>query len=171
MKRKLLLVDDEPEQHQLLGDYLSRQGYSTQSVGSAPRALDIVREDPPDMVIMDVRMPGMSGIEALAQIRRTQPDLPVLLITAYTDIRDAVRAMKDGAVDYLSKPVDLDELMAAIGDAIGPVSPTPSDAALPALPPGVVVASPAMRHVVEQIALIAPSDASLVLTGESGTGK
>jgi len=167
----LLLVDDEPEQHQLLGDYLSRQGMATQSVASGQAALEAVRSDPPDMVIMDVRMPGMTGLDALAEIRKMQPHLPVLLITAYTDIRDAVRAMKDGAVDYLAKPVDLDELSAAIADAIGPQTPVAGDVDLPPLPPGVIVASPAMRHTLDQVALVAPSEATVVLTGESGTGK
>ena len=77
------------------------------------------------MVLLDVRLPGMSGIEALAEIRRIAADLPVLLITAFADLRQAVAAMKSGADDYLSKPIDLDELEAAIADALGPAEGGP----------------------------------------------
>jgi len=170
-RKRLLIVDDEPEQHQLLDAFLSRHGFDTQSVSNAEAALKIVRGAPPDMVVMDVRMPGMNGLEALKAIRESQPVLPVLMITAYTDVRDAVAAMKDGAVDYLAKPVDLDELLATIGDTLGPLAPVAQEAELPGLPPGVILASPAMRHVLDQLALVAPSDATVVLTGESGSGK
>jgi len=168
---RLLIVDDEPEQHRLLGPFLTKRGFTTRSVSDAPSAIELVRQAPPDMVIMDVRMPGMTGLAALREIRELQPDLPVLLITGYTDVRDAVRAMKDGAVDYLAKPVDLDELLAAIGDALGSTAPPEEEAELPPLPADVVAASRAMHHVLGQLALVAPSDATVILTGESGTGK
>lgn len=170
-RKKLLLVDDEPDQHQLLGDFLVRQGFAVQSLSNASSALEIVRKTPPDMVVMDIRMPGMDGLEALRAIRKVQPDLPVLLITAYADIRDAVRAMKDGAVDYLAKPIDLNELEAAIGDVMGHAEPLQEEVSIPPLPPGVILASPALQQVVKQIALVAASDATVVFTGESGTGK
>lgn len=171
MPSQLLIVDDEPEQHQLLGPFLTQQGFTTRCVSDAASAIETVRDGPPDMVIMDVRMPGMSGLEALREIRELQPGLPVLLITGFTDVRDAVRAMKDGAVDYLSKPVDLDELLAAIADALGVTTQVEGEAELPPLPDDVVAASRAMHHVLSQLALVAPSDATVILTGESGTGK
>ena len=171
VRRRLLIVDDEPEQHQLLGDFLTRQGFATQSVSNAATAIEAVRESPPDMVVMDVRMPGMDGLDALRAIRDLQPTLPVLLITAYADVRDAVRAMKDGAVDYLPKPIDLAELTAAITDALGLGAPVQDAVSLPPLPDEVVVASPAMENVLEQLALVASSAANVVFTGESGTGK
>ena len=170
-RKRVLIVDDEASQHGLIGDLLERQGFVTQSVCDAMSAIEIVRESPPDMVVMDVRMPGMDGLEALRVIREARPTLPVLLITAYAGVRDAVRAMRDGAVDYLAKPVDLDELAAAIGDAIGPTTPSPEAVTLPPLPDGAVFASPAMERVLEQLALVAHANATVMLTGESGTGK
>jgi DNA-binding NtrC family response regulator len=82
-------------------------------------ALVIIQKHVPAMVVTDVRMPGASGIELLRMARKAHPGLPFLLVTAYADVRDAVNAMKLGAVDYLSKPVDLDELLAAVRDAVG----------------------------------------------------
>jgi DNA-binding NtrC family response regulator len=115
----------------------------------------------------------MSGIEALPEIRKIAGDLPVLLITAYADLRQAVAAMKSGADDYLAKPVDLDELEAAITDAIGvPDREGRREAAqVPDLPPRMVCKSAAMRRLVETIAVVAPSDAPVLILGESGTGK
>ena len=169
--KRLLIVDDEVEQHELLSRFLRPQGFALQTAFDAKAALEAIRKRPPHMVVMDVRMPGMDGLKALCRIRELAPTLPVLLIIAHADIKDAVRAMKDGAVDYLSKPIDLDELSAAIADAIGPGESDATSVEQPPLPPGVVVVSPAMQHVVDQCALVAPSQATVVLTGESGTGK
>jgi len=170
-RKRILVVDDEASQHGLIGDFLERKGFVVQSVSDATSAIEHVKESAPEMVVMDVRMPGMDGLEALKVIREESPALPVLLITAYADVRDAVRAMRDGAVDYLTKPVDLDELAAAIEDAIGPTMPTSQKIVLPSLPEGILFASETMRETLEQLALVAPSDATVMLTGESGTGK
>ena len=171
--RTILIVDDEPSQRKLLGGFVNSLGFAATEAGSAEDALELLRSRPPDMVLLDVRLPGISGIEALAEIRKLAEELPVLLITAYADLRQAVDAMKGGADDYLAKPVDLDELEIAIRDAIGP---TPEEAAaggrsIPNLPQGFIQESPAMRHVVETVAVVAPSDAPVLITGESGTGK
>ena len=123
------------------------------------------------MVLLDVRLPGMSGIEALAEIRKIAARLPVLLITAYADLRQAVAAVKSGADDYLAKPVDLDELEAAISDAIGPVETALGDMSLPELPPWLICESRVMRRVLETAAVVAPSNAPVLILGESGTGK
>jgi len=172
-ERTILIVDDEPSQRELLGGFVATLGFKTQEAASGEEALDLVRRDPPDMVLLDVRMPGMSGIEALSEIRKTAGDLPVLLITAHADLRQAVEAVKIGADDYLAKPVDLDELEAAIADAIGPAGEEARGAgrSIPELPEGFVCESPAMRRVVETMAVVAPSSAPLLISGESGTGK
>ena len=171
--RTILIVDDQRSQRELLGGFVESFGFSTAEAASAEEALEAIRRDPPDMVLLDVRMPGISGIEALPQIRNIADDLPVLLITAYADVRQAVEAVKSGADDYLAKPVDLDELRAAIFDAIGPAAGESAAAGKPvaALPEGFVCESPAMRHVVETVAVVAPSRAAVLITGESGTGK
>ena len=127
--RTILVVDDEAAQRELLGGFLESRGFTVAVAASAEDALEIIRRDPPDMVLLDVRLPGMSGIEALAEIRKLAERLPVLLITAYADLRQAVSAMKGGADDYLTKPLDLDELEAAISDALGPSEAGPETAA------------------------------------------
>jgi DNA-binding NtrC family response regulator len=116
-------------------------------------------------------MPGASGIELLRMAREKHPALPFLLVTAYAEVRDAVRALKLGAVDYLAKPVDLDELLSAVRDALGVQSlaqplDIPSDALR-----GIVAESPLMRSVLRDAFRVAASDATVLLTGESGTGK
>jgi DNA-binding NtrC family response regulator len=172
-RRTILLVDDEAAQRRLLGGFVESLGLHAQEAASAEEALEMIRRRPPDMVLLDVRLPGMSGIDALAEIRKLSADLPVLLITAYADLRQAVAAIKSGADDYLSKPIDLDELEIAVADAIGPAegeSPR-GDRLLPELPSGFVCESPAMRRVVADAAVVAPSSAAVLLTGESGTGK
>ena len=124
-QRTILVVDDEAPQRRLLGGFLQSLGFRIREAASAEDALTALRQEIPDMLLLDVRLPGMSGIEALAEIRRIAADLPVLLITAFADLRQAVAAMKSGADDYLSKPIDLNELEVAIADALGTVEGGP----------------------------------------------
>ena len=172
-ERTVLVVDDEASWRELLGGFVESLGFRAPCASSAEEALELIRQNPPDMVLLDVRMPGMSGIEALAEIRKTAGDLPVLLVTAHADLRQAVDAMKGGADDYLVKPVDLDEVEAAIFDALAPADDEAAEGkrTIPDLPERFVCESPAMRHVVETVAVIAPSDVPVLVTGESGTGK
>jgi DNA-binding NtrC family response regulator len=169
--RTILVVDDEAEQRRLLGGFIESIGLRAQEASSAEEALAMIRRALPDMVLLDVRLPGMNGIEALAEIRRMADKLPVLLITAYADLRQAVAAMKSGADDYLAKPVDLDELETAIFDALGPAERPPGDKRAWELPSWFVCESPAMRRVVETAAVVAPSTAPVLILGESGSGK
>ncbi len=175
-KRTILIVDDEAPQRELLGGFVRSLGFQAVEATSGEVALRIIDERRPAMVLLDVRMPGISGIETLAEIRKTTVDLPVLLITAFADLREAVDAVKSGADDYMAKPVDLDELRAAIFDAVGDGQPSGSDGdetkiSTADLPEGFVCESPAMRHVVETVAVVAPSVAPVLVSGESGTGK
>jgi DNA-binding NtrC family response regulator len=169
--RTILVVDDEPSQRELLGGFVESLGFCAREAESAEEAIEAVRRDPPEMVLLDVRLPGINGIEALSEIRKLADSLPVLLITAHADLRQAVAAMKGGADDYLAKPVDLDELEAAIGDAVGPAEAKRTDPSRPELPEWFVSESLAMRRVVETAAVVAPSDAPVLVTGESGSGK
>jgi DNA-binding NtrC family response regulator len=169
--RTILVVDDEADQRRLLGGFVASLGFRVQEAASAEDALTILRDRVPDMVLLDVRLPGISGIDALPEIRKIAARLPVLLITAYADLRQAVAAVKGGADDYLAKPIDLDELEAAIVDAIGTQERAPRGNSAHELPPGFVCESLAMRRVVETAAVIAPSDAPVLILGESGAGK
>ena len=116
---RILIVDDDPGQRSLLETFLRSQGFETVLADSGKKALETLRTGKFDMMISDVRMPGLSGLETLRLARQEYATLPVLLITAYTDVRDAVAAMRDGAVNYLSKPIDLDELLAGVRQATG----------------------------------------------------
>jgi DNA-binding NtrC family response regulator len=169
--RTILVVDDEAAQRRLLGGFVESLGFRAQEASSAEEALEAIRGRSPDMVLLDVRLPGVSGIEALAEIRKIADKLPVLLITAYADLRQAVAAVKSGADDYLAKPVDLEELETAISDAIGPAKTAPGDKPLPELPSWLICKSRAMRRVLETAAVVAPSNAPVLILGESGTGK
>ncbi|MEN6496178.1 MAG: sigma-54 dependent transcriptional regulator [Thermoguttaceae bacterium] len=169
-KQTILIVDDENSQRKLLGGFLQSLGYAYAEAGRAEDALEQIRRHLPAMVLLDVRLPGMSGIEALAEIRKLAPTLPVLLITAYADLRQAVAAMRSGADDYLAKPIDLDELEAVIADRLGACH-VEEGKTIPPLPPGFVCESPAMRRVVETTAVVAASNVPVLISGESGVGK
>lgn len=169
--RQILVVDDEAPQRELLGDFVRSLGYQVVAEASGEAALQRIASQPPDMVLLDVRLGGISGLETLRRIRETQPDLPVLLVTGFADVRQAVEAVKCGADDYLSKPVDLDELQAAISDSLGRTSAVDGDPQFPELPPGTIADSAAMRSLIRTAALVANSDAPVLVTGESGTGK
>src|SRR5262245_8838537 len=124
------------------------------------------------MMISDVRMPGLSGLETLRLARKEHATLPVLLVTAFTDIRDAVAAMRDGAVNYIAKPIDLDELLVSVQKATGVSEPAALKLGVDRPLPGFVVAqSPLMQSVLRDASLIAPSDTRILITGESGVGK
>ncbi|MCX7886338.1 MAG: sigma-54 dependent transcriptional regulator [Verrucomicrobiae bacterium] len=169
---RILIVDDDPGQRSLLDSFLRSQGFQTVLAESGEHALALLRQGDIQMMITDVRMPGLSGLETLRRARLESPTLPVLLVTAYADIRDAVVAMRDGAVNYLAKPIDLDELLDSVRQATGLSTETPLK--LPdgrVLPPGVVARSPAMHAVFRDAALVAPSDCRVLITGESGVGK
>jgi DNA-binding NtrC family response regulator len=165
-------VDDDPGQRSLLDSFLRGQGFRIVLADSGQRALEILRDGDIAMMISDVRMPGLSGIETLRLARKEHATLPVLLVTAYADIRDAVEAMRDGAVNYLAKPIDLDELLTSVRQATGLTAESPlqlaNDTTLPAF---VVAHSPLMQAVFRDAALIAPSDSRILITGESGAGK
>ena len=167
---RVLVVDDEPQFGELYAHTLRREGFTAQIALSATSALKQLDQEPPDMIISDVRMPGMSGIELLQRVRARHPGLPFLLVTAYADVRGAVTSLKLGAVDYLMKPVDLDELIAAVRDnlnaPVGPTSEVPPEALR-----GIIAESPLMRSVVLDAWRVARSDATVLLTGPSGAGK
>src|SRR5437016_9276778 len=122
---RILIVDDDAGQRSLLDSFLRSQGFDTVPVTSGERALETLRTGQFSMMISDVRMPGMSGLETLRRARQEHSVLPVLLVTAYADIREAVGAMRDGAVNYLAKPIDLDELVATVQQATGLAKTTP----------------------------------------------
>ena len=169
---RILVVDDDHGQRSLLETFLRAKGFRTQSAASGEAALQLLEEEPFSMMISDVRMTGMSGIETLRRVREKHHDLPVLLVTAFADIRTAVSAMRDGAVNYLAKPIDLDELMATVRLALAPgTEPDATHEPASPMPGGVITQSPLMQAVFRDAAVIAPSETRVLITGESGVGK
>ena len=169
---RILVVDDDPGQRSLLEALLRAKGYRTHSAASGEDALQLLAHDSFSLLISDVRMPGMSGIELFRRVREKLPALPVLLVTAFADIRSAVAAMRDGAVNYLAKPIDLDELIASVRFALAPGGEATAPDAHPLpLPAGVVAQSPLMQAVFRDVGVIAPSESRVLITGESGVGK
>src|SRR5438876_6722291 len=169
---RVLIVDDDPGQRSLLDSFLRSQGFDTVPVASGEQALEVLRTESISMMISDVRMPGMTGLETLRRARQEHAVLPVLLVTAYAEIREAVGAMRDGALNYLAKPIDLDELLASVQQATGLGKSTPVKLnADRQLPNHVVAKSPLMQAVFHDASLIAPSESRVLITGESGVGK
>jgi DNA-binding NtrC family response regulator len=168
----LLIVDDDAPQRSLLDSFLKSQNFETITVDSGEKALQVLGSRAVDMMISDVRMPGISGLETLRRAREQHAVLPVLLVTGYADVREAVGAMRDGAVNYLSKPIDLDELLASVQRATG-IAAEKKVALLEDkhLSDSIVAESPMIKTLFRDAALIAGSDSRVLITGESGVGK
>ena len=169
---RILIVDDDAGQRSLLDSFLRSQGFETVPVASGEIALEVLRTQDINMMISDVRMPGLSGLETLRRARKEHSVLPVLLVTGYADVREAVGAMRDGAINYLSKPIDLDELLVTVQQATGISKSTPLQFGTNRqLPAHVVAESPLMKAVFHDASLIAVSESRVLITGESGVGK
>ncbi|MGA4643547.1 sigma-54-dependent transcriptional regulator [Limisphaera sp. 4302-co] len=168
---RILIVDDDPGQRSLLESFLRGRGYVTLTASTGEEALAVLQREPVDLLISDVRMPGISGLETLRRARQQNALLPVLLVTAYADIREAVGAMRDGALNYLPKPIDLEELLQHVRQATGQSADRTDLGPLPELPPDVVAVSPQMRALLRDAALVARSETRVLITGESGVGK
>jgi two-component system response regulator HydG len=168
----LLVVDDDAGQRSLLSFFLRDCGYEVVTASSGEEALKTLGAGHFGMIVSDVRMPGMSGLEMLGHVREHDSSIPILLVTAYADIRDAVRAMRDGAVDYLAKPIDLDELLSQVRKGLGAEESTRIIPDVDLQIPSTVVAESAQtRAVLREAALVAPSETRVLITGESGVGK
>jgi two-component system response regulator HydG len=178
-KARVLVVDDEASARSGLEKLLQQEGYIVDVANDGVAALAVAAESPPDVVVTDLKMPKMDGVALLTKLREQDRDLPVLVVTAFGDVGSAVSAMRAGAADYLTKPVDFDALLVAIeralerrelraeadelrrqlrereGDGLG----------------GLIGASPAMQKVYRTARQVAGARATVLITGESGTGK
>ena len=169
---RILIVDDEASICFAFREFLGDEGHRVAVAASAEEGLRQAEADPPDAVVLDVRLPGLDGLSALGEFRRRVGPAPIVVITAFGSLDTAVRAMEGGAFDYLVKPFDLDRAAAVLGRALaarvaeaspGPAEADPDEA--------LVGRSPAMQELFKKIALVAPTDVPVLITGESGTGK
>lgn len=170
MEDSILIVDDESRFRNLYYQVLEPIGLNTLQAASADEAIKLIRYFSPRMVVADVRMPGGSGIELLQKARTIHSELPFLLITAYTDVQDAVQAMKLGVVDYLAKPVDLDELVTTVREVLGLRGSGPKPNVPPEYLSGIVCESASTQSTINNAYRVARSDANVLILGESGVG-
>lgn len=166
---RLLVVDDEPSICWALSRLGQSLGHEVVTASSAEQALELAVRQPPDAVVLDVRLPGMDGLTAMQQLRERCGDPPVIIITAYGDLNTAVEAVRRGAFEYLIKPFDLETAERAVRRAVAR-GPQPAAAPVEEVA-GLVGRSTAMQEVFKRIALASASEASVLLCGESGTGK
>ncbi|HER62933.1 MAG TPA: sigma-54-dependent Fis family transcriptional regulator [Desulfobacteraceae bacterium] len=166
----ILIVDDELSMREFLKILLEKDGHTVEMASDASSGLKLAADNEFDLVISDIRMPGLSGLEMLAELKKNQPDLPVIMITAFASPEDAVNAMKNGAFDYITKPFKVDEIKQVIKSA------TTRKATEQDIPPtelfhDIIGQSPEMIRIFDLIKRIAPTPANVLIYGESGTGK
>ena len=172
----VLIVDDEEAVCWALKKALGKIGHDAMVAPSAEDALRLCEKKTPDAIVLDVRLPGLDGLSAQAELRRLTSDAPIIVVTAFGNLSTAVRAVEGGAFDYLAKPFDLEQALDTIGRALKQralqqqaVAPAPVESVEP--PEEMVGGGAAMQNVFKRIALVAPREACVLITGESGAGK
>lgn len=163
----LLLVDDDPGLLKLLGMRLVSEGYSVVTAESGQEGLKVLSREKIDLVISDLRMDEMDGLQLFTEIQKQQPGMPVIILTAHGSIPDAVAATQQGVFSFLTKPVDKDALYKAIDSALEHAAPSGDDG----WRESIVTRSPVMLRLLEQARMVAQSDVSVLINGQSGTGK
>src|SRR5262245_1762338 len=168
---RVWLVDDDASIRWVLERALRNDGMAPRAFEAAEPALDALRRDAPDVLITDIRMPGASGLELLRRIRDARPALPVIVMTAHSDLGSAVSAYEGGAFEYLPKPFDIDQAVALVRRAASGALGSGGDAAAAPRMPELLGKAPAMQQVFRAIGRLSRSSVTVLITGESGTGK
>jgi len=179
MKKKsaILVVDDDFAHRTMLKTLISGWGYDVSEAGDGAAAIEAVRRAPFDLVLMDIRMVRISGIEALEEIRKLNPAIPIILMTAFASVETAVEALKKGAYDYLTKPLDFDELRLVLERGLEHTHLKEENLLLKERlgirfdRRNLIGRSEAMTKLLDLVAQVAPSEATVLISGESGTGK
>jgi two-component system, NtrC family, response regulator HydG len=177
MKPKILIVDDEAAHRQMIDTVLSAEGYDVHTAEDGVSAVTAVEEKFYDLILMDIRMSQMDGIEAMKRIKEISPGIPIVIMTAYASINTAVDALKSGAHDYLIKPLDIEELKILVKKSLHHRRLEQENRFLKERLDerynfdNIIGNSLAVRNLFDTMALVAPSDATVLITGESGTGK
>ena len=167
----VLIVDDERSMRDFLKILLEKEGHKVAIAESGKTALDILDNQQVDVIVSDIRMPGMTGIELLEAVKGESPDLPVIMITAFASPDDAVLAMKNGAFDYITKPFNVDEIKSVIESATNKIQQTKKPQDLSNAFPEIIGNSREMLKIYDMIQRVAPTPANVLIYGESGTGK
>jgi two-component system nitrogen regulation response regulator GlnG len=165
------IVDDDRSIRWVFEKALGREGIAYNSFSSAQEALDALRSGPPQVLVSDIRMPGPSGLELLHTVKEKHPAVPVIVMTAYSDLESAVAAFQGGAYEYLPKPFDVDQAVDLIRRALDESQRDAAAAEPIAEAPEILGQAPAMQEVFRAIGRLSQSSATVLITGESGTGK
>jgi DNA-binding NtrC family response regulator len=174
----ILVIDDEEIMREILETLLTREGYEVRLAANAAEGLELVKTLPFDAAIVDVMMPGMDGVQALDELKKIDEELPVLMITAFASVENAIAAMKRGAFDYITKPFKNDEVLVVLRNAVERRRLMAENTALRQNLQaqyhkfaGIIGRSSRMKQVFDLIIQAAPSRSTILITGESGTGK
>jgi DNA-binding NtrC family response regulator len=176
-RARIVLADDEDAARRSLGEILTEDGYAVRLAADGEEALRLVAEDAPDILLTDLKMPGLDGMELLARVRAAYPDVAIVVMTAYGTIASAVKALRAGAEDYLTKPIDVEELEHLLQTVLGRRRLVAETLLLKQRLDdkygfdNIVGRAPTMLEVFRLVEQVAPSQASILITGESGTGK
>jgi DNA-binding NtrC family response regulator len=176
-KGKLLIVDDELSVRDSLAKWFAEEGYEVGTAESASEALTRVAETSYDVALLDIKMRGTDGIELQRRLHDIYPDMLVIMMTGYASVETAIAALKNGAYDYVNKPLDPDEIAHLISKAMAHRHTQQENIRLKetvaeiARPTEIIGQSAAMKHIFDAVETVAPTDATVLITGESGTGK
>jgi two-component system nitrogen regulation response regulator GlnG len=171
--QKICIIDDDSSIRWVLDKALGNAGLQVDVYESADNALAAINQQEPAVIVTDIRMPGMDGLELLELINSKYPDLPVIIMTAHSDLDSAVSAYKGGAFEYLPKPFDVDDAVALVNRALQARAQQPPEKVQPSLQevPEIIGKAPAMQEVFRAIGRLSNSNATVLINGESGTGK
>ena len=170
----LLVVDDEPQILQMIAGILEDEGFSVITAPDGETALKLVGEEAPDLVLLDINLPGMDGLEVLQELKRLYPFLPVVMISAYGSVENAVKATRLGAYDFIEKPPNADKIVLSVRNGLELARLAEENRRLrqQAAPVREIIGkSEPIRKLREALNLVAPTNASVLITGENGTGK
>jgi two-component system nitrogen regulation response regulator NtrX len=174
MKSRILVIDDEAEIRRSVKMILEYEGYDVTEASSGPEGLAMIEREPPDLVFLDIKMPGLDGLEALQRIRQTNESLPVVIISGHGTVSTAVEATKLGAFDFIEKPLASERVLVTIRNALDQTRLQNENRTLKRAAEArhqMVGESPALRHVWDAVKRAAPTNATVLLLGESGVGK
>ncbi len=176
-KGRILIVDDEEVVRESLNQWFAAEGYETGTAVTAHEALESAARHKWDLALIDIKMPGMDGMELQARLHENEPELTTVIMTGYATVDTAIQAFKHGAYDYITKPIDPDELSHLVARALEHKRAVVQagrleERLLETLPKTELIGtSESIRHVMELVEMVAPTDATVLITGESGTGK